>query len=418
MLLSTTSRSCRLNLPVRQVLRSGTSTVCYSLRVGRFLATSSAQPKRYDAVVIGAGPGGLTCVSNLLDQGLQKICMIDPTFTAGRINEKYREVPSNTKTLMFEKWATGTKAFEEIVKSAPKPNAYQTLLSFDQDQGCELGSAVDVAQLLSDGLRKDSRIDSVPTLVKTITKLDNDKWTIPELDLVADRIVLAVGSHPKKHNLADNYPHITPLDLDTCLKPSELQKAVPAGSKVGVVGASHSAILAIKNLYDLGNVSVVNFHRSALLYAIYKEGWILYDNTGLKGMAANWAREVLAAPELPKSLRRVDLKSDDNKGKSETEIYDVELKDVTHLCLAIGYEINELPVIKVKGVTVTPDFDPLTGRFFNAKGSQEYLGGLYGAGIAYPERVTDPAGNVESAVGWFKFMKYLKRVAPEWVHKY
>lgn len=403
-------------------------------RLRRYLATSSSNPKKYDACIIGAGPGGITSASHLLEQGLQRICMIDPSFTAGRINEKYREVPSNTKTVMFEKWATGTRTSTEIIKASPSPNAYEMMLSFDQDKGCDLGAAADVAQLISDGLRKDPRVHSIPGTVSTLLRSDNnDVWTIPELDLIADRVVLAVGSHPKKHDLADKYPHITPLDLDVCLKPSELKKTLPAGSRIAVIGASHSAILAIMNLYNLGNVEVINFHRSALLYAIYKDGWILHDNTGLKGIAADWARSVLAAETLPKNLRRVNMKSDENKDKSEKEIYDVELKDVTHLVSAIGYAMNPVPKVIVAGKEIRPEYNPLNGRFLNRQGSQEVLPGLFGAGIAYPERVTDKAGNVESAVGckshqklfsWtpnmlmtlgFKFNKYLTRVAPGWV---
>jgi hypothetical protein len=62
-----------------------------------------------------------------------------------------------------------------------------------------------------------------------------------------------------------------------------------------------------------------------------------------------------------------------------------------------------------------PAFDTLTGKFFWAKGGQGYLDGLFGAGIASPERVTDRVGNVESAVGWFKFMPFVERVAPDWL---
>lgn len=40
--------------------------------------------------------------------------------------------------------------------------------------------------------------------------------------------------------------------------------------------------------------------------------------------------------------------------------------------------------------------------------------GMYGAGIAWPERVKDPHGNVEFAVGFKKFMKFVKRVSPAW----
>jgi hypothetical protein len=285
------------------------------------------------------------------------------------------------------------------------------MLTFDQDAGCSLGDAVDVALLLSDGLRKDSRVSSIQSKV-TILEKQKDTWSLPEVDLEAERVVLAVGSHPRPHALVNHYPHLERLDLDTTLKPSLLKDVVPKGSRVAVVGSSHSAILALKNLHELPDVEVVNFFRSSLLYAIYKDSWILYDNTGLKGVAADWARTVLASPELPPRLHRINLKAE---GRTEQEVYDDELKSCTHLVSAIGYDTNPLPKITVDGKEVEPDFDPMTGRFFRAKGGKEVLPGLFGAGIAYPERVTDPEGNVESAVGWFKFMKFLKRVSPEWV---
>jgi len=105
---------------------------------------------------------------------------------------------------------------------------------------------------------------------------------------------------------------------------------------------------------------------------------------------------VLASPQAPPSLRRVNLKAD---SRSEDQVYDAELKHCTHLISAIGYSQNPLPKIKVENAQVTPEFDPLTGRFFRAKGDKSVLPGLFGCGIAYPDRVTDPEGNVESAVG-------------------
>lgn len=92
------------------------------------------------------------------------------------------------------------------------------------------------------------------------------------------------GPHPRPHDSAKHYSHLTALDLDTFPKPSVLGTAIPAGSKVGVAGSSHSAVLVLKNPYELGNVSIVNFSGSPLLYAIYKDDWILYDNTGFKGL--------------------------------------------------------------------------------------------------------------------------------------
>ena len=76
-----------------------------------------------------------------------------------------------------------------------------------------------------------------------------------------------------------------------------------------------------------------------------------------------------------------------------------------HFVNAIRCEMNPSPRIHVDGSEAEPAFDPRTGKLFWAKGDQEYLDGLFGAGIAYPKRVTDRVGNVESAVGWFSQVK-------------
>ncbi|KAK5036960.1 hypothetical protein LTR13_005340 [Exophiala sideris] len=54
-----------------------------------------------------------------------------------------------------------------------------------------------------------------------------------------------------------------------------------------------------------------------------------------------------------------------------------------------------------------------TGLFRDGRG--DIIPGLLGAGIAFPEAVTDPLGNNESAVGMWKFMKYLQRVMPNYM---
>ena len=152
--------------------------------------------------------------------------------------------------------------------------------------------------------------------------------------------------------MAKHYPHLTALDLDVCLKPSVLGTVIPAGSKGGVVGFSHSAVLVLENLDELGDVSIANSSRSPLFMSYTRTTGFRTTLAG-KGARQIGRREVLETNDLPPRLRRVN-------------------------------------------------------------GDQEYLDGLFGAGIAYPERVTDRVGNVESAVGWFKFMTFLKRVARDW----
>lgn len=48
----------------------------------------------YGAIVVGAGPAGLAVVGRLLDEGVKPIAWVDEKFEGGRLNARYREVPS------------------------------------------------------------------------------------------------------------------------------------------------------------------------------------------------------------------------------------------------------------------------------------------------------------------------------------
>jgi len=91
------------------------------------------------------------------------------------------------------------------------------------------------------------------------------------------------------------------LDLDEALAPSHLKSILPLhhGIVIGVIGASHSAVLALRNLYNFAassqpGVRIKWFTRHPLRYAEEKDGWILRDNTGLKGEAADVSISLLA----------------------------------------------------------------------------------------------------------------------------
>lgn len=97
---------------------------------------------------------------------------------------------------------------------------------------------------------------------------------------------------------------------------------------------------------------------------------------------------------------------------TEQEDYKIHLKDCTHVVQAIGFHPNEIPVLDRGGERLEIKYNNQTGGFEDPDGKQ--VRGLYAAGIAFPEKVVDPEGNVEFAVGLAKFMKFLKRVVPTW----
>lgn len=241
-----------------------------------------------------------------------------------------------------------------------------------------------------------------------------------EVEVLTPRLVVCTGSSPTEVSISIPGHHIERLDLDLVLKPSDLVSHLPRDKPltVAVVGASHSAILALLNLVDLARTShpelrIKWFTRHSLRYAEFMDGWILRDNTGLKGSAADFARQQLEDDKLPHSEAGrfiTKVYCGDNQEQAQ---YERHLPSCSYLVQAVGFTRDPLPELSINGSSLEPEFDPVSGGFRDSNG--RVVRGLYGAGIAFPERVVDPYGNVEHAVGFFKFMNFVKRVCPQWV---
>ncbi|RAL07435.1 uncharacterized protein BO97DRAFT_356465 [Aspergillus homomorphus CBS 101889] len=388
-----------------------------------------AQPQRCAAVVVGAGPAGLAVVGSLLEKQLGgKVAWVDPYFQGGRVNRNYREVPSNTKVSFFQAYATAVQPFRTVITNTRMPNPFTTMAKLDQDKTCHLHHAADVVRALTDGVTK---MDGVLACRGTVTAANlseqTSSWTVrikfqdshDEIDVVTPRLVLCTGSSPTEVPIPVSGHHIERLGLDVVLKPSELVSHLPYDkpTNIAVVGASHSAILALLNLLDLARSShpeirIKWFTRHPLRYAEFMDGWILRDNTGLKGLAADFARQQLEDDKLPHSEAGRFITKVDCGGGQESAQYQRVLPSCSYIVQAVGFTRDPLPELSVNGRPLELDFDSASGGFYDANG--RIVRGLYGAGIAFPERVIDPHGNVEHAVGFFKFMKYVKRVTPLW----
>ena len=225
---------------------------------------------------------------------------------------------------------------------------------------------------------------------------------------------------------------------------SSLPSLLPANKKsvVGIIGNSHSGILAAMNLWTIASSSsssdifsekeekkeedekekrdlkVINFQRREILFAEYRDDGIVWDNSGLKGRTAEWAREHMSnSSEEGESESKDGIIKQirfDKSRKSEQEIYENYLPQLTHLIYAVGYARNPLPPITINSNKVKDEeleFDMHSSGFhYNNK----RVKGLYGTGIAFPEETEDPEGHVEAAVGFGKFVKFAERVKGEW----
>ncbi|GAB7343201.1 hypothetical protein MBLNU457_1268t1 [Dothideomycetes sp. NU457] len=389
--------------------------------------------KRYAAVVVGAGPAGITVLGNLLERKLGPVLWVDDGFNGGRVNRSYREVPSNTKTHLFVDFAQAVEPLKEIVHKTPSPNAIDTLRSLSPDKGCELSYAADMLLMLTEGLKEHPSVEPFQGRLNAATQ-HNANWTVSlsspssktTQTALADRLVLCTGSSPTSRPLP-THNTIPDLDLDTALTPSLLSHLLPTSKPltISVVGASHSAILALRNLSNLAlsthpDLRIKWFTRHALRYAEYMNNWILRDNTGLKGEAAVWARENLEPEVFPSSTIAKVVTVYDYKKDQEEETLARGLEGSDFVVQAIGFTRDPIPELRTRDAEggkergIVPVYDHLSGRFRLGGKDGAEVKGLFGAGIAWPERVTDPHGNVEYAVGFWKFMKYIKRVSPEW----
>lgn len=416
------------------------------------IASSDYEVEQYSAIVIGAGPGGLAALGKLIDAGVSPIAWVDPKFSGGRLNARYREVPSNTKVKLFCSFADTVGAFKEVVEAPKSKNdptsPWNCLKGMDQETGCEISAAADLVLQLTLGMARNEHVAlKFGKATELILDTDTASWEVaitpaePErgvVDAKAPLVVLATGSAPIIPALPSKFPGVEPLDLDIALTPSLLAHYLPTDKEetIALVGASHSAILVLRNLYTLAMSShpklrVKWFSRHSLRYAEDRGDWILRDNTGLKGETAIWARQNLEGEGWDNG----DVKSVVEKifiaGREEEEAaYEKHLGPdaaqlVTRVCEAIGFKQSALPSLSLRKTGEDGEIwrrdvgavhgDGRTGQIVEVtRKGEKALPGLRGIGIAWPERVTDPEGNVESAVGMWKFMKYLTKVVPEW----
>jgi hypothetical protein len=123
---------------------------------------------------------------------------------------------------------------------------------------------------------------------------------------------------------------------------------------VGVIGASHSAILVLRNLYILASTShpslrIKWFTRHPLRYAEEMDGWIRRDNTGLKGAVATWAKDNLEEDKLPTSDVHNYLEKIFSTAEQQEEVYADHIPTCDFVVQAIGFTKNPVPVLKREG---------------------------------------------------------------------
>jgi hypothetical protein len=336
--------------------------------------------------VIGAGPAGIAAIGKLIDQGIEpkNIAWIDPEFKVGDFGSKWRKVSSNTKVELFLKFFKECNSFQydAILKDCKIQKA-------DPQKTCLLELAAEPLQWITDHLK--NKVHTIYGKVQHL-KLYDRHWeiTLADSTLRAKSVILATGADPKSLS----FSNIQEIPLSTALDPDNLKLACNEEDVVAVFGASHSAIIILKTLLEHCHVKkVINYYLSPLRYAVYLDDCILFDDTGLKGTTADWARENIDG-KLPDKLKRI-ISNEEN------------LKTTLPFCnkaiYATGFQKRSIPIDGMQ----TLEYNDRSGII---------APGLFGLGIAFPEAKIDRYGTLEYRVGLWKFMEYLTRVIPVWLN--
>ena len=383
-------------------------------------SSPSSKAKAVDAspvlewCVVGAGPAGIACVGQLLSRGVSptSILWVDPSFEVGDFGTLWRHVSSNTTVGLFRRFYRHCPAFGW--QDPPQRTTPYAIDSMTDKDTCELQAAAQPLRDITDRLAA----LGVHTLRGRVTGLrqgGGGHWgvTVDSLSLhasssppssttfLATSCILCTGSEPNDLPLHRPYSGVSVVPLSVALNPQLLVAAIKPSDVVTVVGSSHTAVILLRTLLEQTQCkAVINLYKAPLRYAVYLDGWILFDDTGLKGSTAAWSRAVLHS-ELPPRLTRIY--SDEAGVKAA-------LSQSTKVIYATGFHQRPLP----EGIEgLTPGHGGMQPVAFNPH-CGIIAPGLFGAGIGYPEERTDRYGNVESRVGLWKFMEYIDSAMPLW----
>jgi cation diffusion facilitator CzcD-associated flavoprotein CzcO len=342
---------------------------------------------QYQWAIIGAGPAGIAAVGHLLDADIpaKDILWFDPFFTVGDLGRHWQHVSSNTRVELFMQFLHARSSFNY----AKAPIDFK-LNHLAVQSTCRLEHIAEPLQWITQQLM--TQVSSIQSMVHHL-ELANNQWHLStdQGEFSAKHVILAQGAEPVHLEHVDDKDIIP---LSTALNPQKLSQEVSAKTSCAVFGSSHTAIILLQSLLDLGVKQVINFYRSPCRYAMPMKDWILFDNTGLKGQSADWARQNIDGV-LPQRLLRVYA------SESNLNHY---LPQCDKMIYAVGFKTRGSLSI---GEYQHTSYNPHVGII---------APGLFGFGIAYPEMKADPFGNIESQVGLWKFMLYLNKVLPIWLN--
>jgi cation diffusion facilitator CzcD-associated flavoprotein CzcO len=342
----------------------------------------NVENRLYHWAIIGAGPAGIAALGKLLDAGIlaSEIIWLDSDFKAGDLGKYWFSVEGNTKVKFFIQFLNACSSFHYSRKSL--------LFTLPLNETCQLSHIVEPLKEITHHLSLS--VNCVQDWVISLQGQDK-VWNIQTHNnhFQARNVILATGSEPTTLQ----YEPEKVIPLHTALNEFQIGNYFQKHEQVAVFGYSHSAVIILKNLIQAGCQRIVHFYQSPPRFAIEQGNETIYDNTGLKGKAAEWTRAHLVNQIHP-SIQQL---------YSSSENIESFLPHYQKIIYATGFKRRRLSTIK-------PHIE-IPERIHHGI----IAPGLFGVGIGYPNFKTDAFGYTEAQVGLWKFMDFLTHILPLWL---
>lgn len=327
----------------------------------------------YDYIIVGGGIGGIISISVIYNKypGAEILWVDNKNFTSGDLI-RYPEVPANTpyKVLVY--------FIEKIFELLGFNRSISEVCDLTNNNIFKLRCLSRELIIITNFISSLERVTIKNDYIKKLS-YKNDIWNLMGGDQIysGTKVVLCTGSTHKKLNY--NIPEI---HIETALNPVKLKNLDIKEKHITVFGNSHSGILILKNLYDMGCKYITNIIKTPpRIPHLNNENIEVYQESGVRGIGLDWVTKNLV-PENKTHIKIIKFE-DVKKIKSDFVIY------------SIGLKPREIDIL-YNGEHLRRNLD------FNETGLLGH--NLYGLGVAYPKFYI-LNGDIEYEIGMGGFLK-------------
>lgn len=329
-------------------------------------------------IILGGGIGGIISISVLYNRYPNKhFLWIDNNgFTTGDLIH-YPEVPANTPFKILVKF------IQNVYTLIGQTRTVDDICASKDGNIFKLKCLSAELSLITSHIKSLDRVKTINDYISSIN-YQQEIWNLVGNNHTyhCKNIVLTTGSIHRKLDYK-----IPEIPIKTALHPHKLKTLDIIDKNITVFGNSHSGILILKNLSDLGCKNITNIIRSPTkIPYINAKGIEIYQESGVRGIGLEWVKNNMVP---------------DNKTTIKIIYFDPNTTiSSDYVIYAIGLKRRKLK-ININGIVCDME-DLIIKDDFNETGL--LAPNLYGLGVGFPRKFR-LGNNIEYEIGMWGFLE-------------